>query len=50
MVPFGEGRIPAGFGHGQNLSTPPLPREKLTLEGGGEDHDKVWQQDGLAEA
>ena len=23
-VPFGEGRIPAGFGHCQNLCTPPL--------------------------
>ena len=46
-VPFGERRIPAGFGHGQNLSTPPLPWEKLALEGGEEDRDQVGQQDGL---
>ena len=47
-VPFGEGRIPAKFGHCQNLCTPPLPWEKLTLEGDGEDRDEMWQQDGLA--
>ena len=47
-VPFGEARVPARFGHCQNLCAPPLAREKLTLKGGGEECDEMGQQDGLA--
>ena len=42
-IPFGEGRAPAGFGHCQNLCTPPLAQETLTLEVSREDCDEMWQ-------